>query len=520
MFWFIKNRPNLQGVVMERWGGVYHLFTTKAMHPEPERIWERTVHHAISSDLLRWENQPDVLGKGAEGAFDGFTLYDLHTIHDRGRSWLFYTGLDKPPPGQHQSIGLAISDDSRRWERHPANPILRCDPVFYEPSLPDEAIHQEKDRGRQWFRDPWVIRDPETGIFGMAVGARIRGGHPDTRGCVAWATSHDLLRWTPKAPIFAPGRFHTIECPCMFELDGHWHLVWLTHPGWGTPFTSTDPWQSAGGIFHAVSSSGLLGPYERPKEELVVGGSYATADGTRRMRTMVFRTVDGADGAIYGYYHLVTTPGFGDVVAPDDALGRTLASQYSVMPLPKPLVSMPDGGLGLGWSPLSEGMLDREVPLSMPLMPGWRGADGAWIGRHFTGRGALRMGELPDGGSIYAHIRFACGWRAGFELRSNGDGEGLEIVADRQRRCLTLARSCDGEEFIDRRSWSGKDEIELRVAFCGPSIEIYADGCLALHAVRYRERGTIWGLVTDHAEAQFDAISARPWQKGLRLTPE
>jgi beta-fructofuranosidase len=511
MFWTAPGTDDsLHGIVMGFFRGEYHLFTTKGIQT-PDGTKCRTVHHAVSKDLLSWNDLPDALGPGVPGAFDGYTLYDLHVIESNDKYYMFYTGLDIKGPGQQQAIGVAVSDDLITWVRHPRNPILTADPRWYERAIPDEATYQRKDNKRLWFRDPWVIRDPATGRFGMAVGARAQDAHPDLRGCIAWATSNDLINWTSSPPICSPQRFHTMECPVLFEHNGFHYLVYLTHPHWGTPHLTTDPHQRGGG-FYAVSRSGINGPYETPEDEILVGGSWmgSPSDGRETMRAMVIRTVTGADKVIYAHYHLYVTP------AQDDNTANTPYAQMlqtkQVMPIPKPLAFKPDGQMFLTYNPVLDRLTRPIAPPchSLPPSSDWKYDNGRYACKNYTGRSVLLFDTPFENGVYEVKVRILRGLRAGLVLRASSEtGPGWQIILDRQWECLTFGL-LDTAQPVDRRRWRAHTGwAKIRVVVLGPSVEIYCDDALMLHQVRYREYSGKLGLIVENAEALFEGINIR-----------
>ena len=59
------------------------------------------------------------------------------------------------------------------------------------------------------------------------VACRLRTGPKWRRGCIALATSPDLIRWSVEpSPLYAPVNTYCPECPELFELKGHWYLVY------------------------------------------------------------------------------------------------------------------------------------------------------------------------------------------------------------------------------------------------------------------------------------------------------
>lgn len=512
MFWHTPGSTGLHGVTITRINDEYHLFTTKG-----DDIARRTVQHSVSRDLLRWQSLPDALGVGRPGDFDGHTLYDLHVFAHAGTCYLFYTGLDIPMgPGQRQAVGLATSTDLIHWKRHANTPVLEGSPHYYEPFVPDHATYQEKDRRRQWFRDPWVYRDPVTGKFGMAIGARAAGEHPDVNGCFAWAESDDLIHWTPQPPLFCPRRFHTVECPVIFEQDGRTYLIWLTHPEWGTPLVTTDPWQRAGDLY-AFSDQGLHGPWRTPQDEILIGGAYdLPGKKVRRMRAMVARTITHPGPQNYVSYHLNAAPAPGDTA--DGSPWLAMAKAGTVMPLLKPLRTRPDGDIELGCNPVMDTLLDpHDTPDGVPA-PDWTRADAAWRGKNFSASSVQLLDATMQDGLFAAQIRLNRGLRAGLILRARDPkGPGLRVLLDQNLGCIEFGL-LDTPEPIDRRRWQPRGGwIDLRILAHGPSLEIYCDNKLMLSQIRYRETAGRIGLCIDQAEADFRALDLRTLKPGTPL---
>src|SRR5262249_28378440 len=135
---------HLGDVTLVRVGEEYHLFSEVSPFDHSSRV----VGHAVSRDLLHWEELPPAIGCGPAGSWDANNIFHMDVfVHDN--TWYMpYTGLDKGGPGQQQVIGMATSPDGIHWTKYTGNPILRADPKYYEPAIPREATYQEKDFGR------------------------------------------------------------------------------------------------------------------------------------------------------------------------------------------------------------------------------------------------------------------------------------------------------------------------------------------------------------------------------------
>jgi beta-fructofuranosidase len=476
-------------------GREYHLFsemTPIAGAPRPPGAPAsrgRVVGHAVSKDLFTWEELPPAISCGAPGEFDAFSIYHMDVFIHEGTWYMHYTGLDKYGPGEQEAIGLATSSDGIQWKKDPGNPVLRADPRFYEPAIPRQATYQQKDFGRLWFRDPCIVGNPPGAKFGMATIARDARQHPDLRGCIAWATSSDLVKWEPSPPIYSPGRFHTIETPSIIEHHGRHYLIFMTHPGWGTPFLTTDRYQNAGD-FYAVSEHGPTGPWQQPADEIVVAAY-------NQMRLGAQRIIKGVDGEFYLYGWLLMTPSGDDDKPKIDVSLR--------MPPPRRVRFFDDGRMQVVYNPQIE-RFAKAAPAgdATPLDPKhWRDGGGT-CGKHFTGRAIALLPNVHDNFIFSARVRFLRGHRAGLVARTDDKATtGWQIVADRRFGRIEFG-TLGAEQFIDARSWAPRDEVELKVIAMGESVEVYADDRLLIHNVRYREtRGRI-GYVVEHGEAVFN----------------
>lgn len=474
-----------------RVGEEYHLFSEMApLEVEPGSSGIRVVGHAVSRDLFHWEELPVALECGPAGSFDADNIYHMDVLIHEGTWFMFYTGLDIAGPGQRQAIGLATSPDGITWTKHPGNPVLRADPRWYEPSIPREATYQEKDFGRLWFRDPVVVRDRENDRWVMLVVARDASRHPDVRGCLALATSDDLLHWQPRPPVFSTGRFHTIETPSVFERDGRWYLIYMTHPGWGPPVQSSDPYQEAGD-FYAISDHGPAGPFRTPEDEVLIA---ATGE---RQRMGACRTVDGPDGERFLYGWLRMDARDGD--------GPARRRQLKVIPPPRRIRFTPYGQMRAGYYEAIERFCEPvEVDLTRAEGEGWW-RDAGLIGKDYGCRSIAPLPGVEGSAIASVRIRFERGDRAGLVLRAGSDGAGWQVTADRRFGRVEFGL-LDREGWLDARAWAPADKVTLTVIAYRESVEVYADDRLMLHQVRHREIEGRLGLFVERAEARFDRL--------------
>lgn len=162
--------------------------------------------HVSSADLVRWRHEPVALAPSLEEDKDGVWSGSAIEAPD-GRLLVFYTGhrwrngVDEAE-GNIQMQCLAVSDDAVHFEKQ--GPVV---------TGPEELLH---------FRDPKVwLQD---GVYYMVFGA----SSAQQRGQVWMYTSTDLATWTFDRIVFEDPDpdVYMLECPDMFELDGHWVITY------------------------------------------------------------------------------------------------------------------------------------------------------------------------------------------------------------------------------------------------------------------------------------------------------
>jgi len=157
--------------------------------------------------------------------------------------------------GPRPMLCTALSDRLRSWRRAREVPGLSPAAEWYQ-AEPDERAPTAAVWG-----DPFVLFDRRAHAYRLFLSARrARGGRPDTRGCVAMATSRDMVEWRVEPPAFAPGRHGWLGGPCVLEGEGRFHLLYHT------PAPNGAVW-----IRRAVSES-CAGPFDPPKDDILFAG--------------------------------------------------------------------------------------------------------------------------------------------------------------------------------------------------------------------------------------------------------
>ena len=181
--------------------GRYHAFFQH--HPD-STVWKAPLHwgHAVSDDLIHWEEQPIALYpdqpyENGGGCFSG------SAIEKDGKLYLMYTAVSK---GHQQTQCVAVTEDCIHFTKLPENPLIGQCP------LDPLSVH---------FRDPKVFQWKD-GTYRMVCGG---SDHQLTTSAVMLYKSEDLLHWEYVGPIFQTSEMGPVlECPDLFPLGDKWVL--------------------------------------------------------------------------------------------------------------------------------------------------------------------------------------------------------------------------------------------------------------------------------------------------------
>ncbi|WP_343685119.1 glycoside hydrolase family 32 protein [Asticcacaulis sp.] len=210
------NDPN--GMVYYK--GLYHLFYQH--YPEGNTWGPMSWGHAVSKDMVHWEDRPIALAPDQHGLiFSGSAVVDWNNTSGLGTKtnpplvaiYTYDNGELKKAglPGQSQGIAFSV-DDGKTWNKYEGNPVL-----------PPPASKPD-------FRDPKVIWHDasKSWVMALAVGDQTE-----------FYTSPDLKTWT-YASAFGRGigaHGGVWECPDLvpFKVKGtgetKWVLIQSLNPG-------------------------------------------------------------------------------------------------------------------------------------------------------------------------------------------------------------------------------------------------------------------------------------------------
>jgi beta-fructofuranosidase len=358
--------------------GVLSLFYLheERIEPKPGTPW-RVMR---TKDLLAYSETEVALSAGAHDAAD-FNAYTGSVVADEdGTHHLFYTGQNPRILGEDgqplQVVLHATSDDAMTtWQRHHERPIVA--PAGYESA--------------DW-RDPFVLRDEEAGLWRMLVTARHDNGPQRRRGVIAQLVSQDLVTWEPVEPFWDPRRYVAHECPEVFEWNGWYYLVY-------------SEFSDAFSTRYRMARS-LHGPWLEPEHDSLDGRAFYAAKSVEwNGRRLFFGWIASREGD-----HDEGPWQWAGTLAVLEARQR------------------PDGTLAFGFTDELLGSFTRVLPLDRTELPGALDARG----RH---RAVVLCDALPD--TFHASLRVRIdehGAECGVLLRTSPDGDVGYIIRLEPRR--------------------------------------------------------------------------------------
>ena len=170
--------------------------------------------HATTRDFVTWETHEPCFFIDLRG-WDHGHVFAPYVVTHGGKHWMFYTGV---ATDNTQRIGVATSTDLFHWERAGDRPVIR--PEEYGWAFCPTS-------GGAACRDPHVIA--HEGFWQMYYTAVTKDG----RGCVARASSRDLLAWKDEGIAYAFSGWNQCEsCNVQERDDGKWLLFFGGHHAW------------------------------------------------------------------------------------------------------------------------------------------------------------------------------------------------------------------------------------------------------------------------------------------------
>jgi len=441
------------------WDGTYHLFYIKDYRDEVKRGRGMSWHQVTTGDFFSFRDLGEAIPHGGEGEQDLY-VFTGSVMEDNGIFHIFYTGHNPSENWEpRQAIMHATSDDLVSWTKD-TDFLIQSDGARYEMD--------------DW-RDPYVFWNPDAGEFWMLVAARTRLGPSSRRGCLALLSSDDLVRWDALDPFWAPGLYHTHECPDLFRWGDLWYLVYST-------FTERF-------VTHYRMSESPSGPWRAPPNDTFDGRAFYAAktsgDGRRRFS--------------FGW----NPTRKGETDSGEWQWGGSLVVHE--------ILRHEDGSLGVRLPP-EIGSTFTAIPGDQPnpKMGNWEREGNRLTAHSMDGFSWCEVGKIPETCKISTRIHAEEGTRGcGLILRCDEDlGGYYQVRLEPVNRRFVFdrwPRPGDQPFMLERPLVEGRGAgVDLEVIIDGSIMEIYASGRAAMSARAYDHKEGHLGLFISEGSAAFE----------------
>lgn len=193
-FWFIKNGDTTHAFYLE--------YPDKNIMPDQSlRHSRQWVGHAVSKDLIHWEEQPTAL---KENPVRGIATGSCVRNGDQWNMLLTYKGFT-----------VAESDDLDHWN-------WKCQAEFPTELCSEWAGETFKFR---MLADPYIYPQKIDGWWYAAINSQIIGAPNETSGAQVMMRSKDLMTWETYKVICYPKCFERTETAQFWEKNNKWYLL-------------------------------------------------------------------------------------------------------------------------------------------------------------------------------------------------------------------------------------------------------------------------------------------------------
>ncbi len=503
---------NFHGKGMYQWDTWYciqndtneiHAFYLQDLRPGSTRtrFEADSLGHAVSYNLLDWEELPSAITPEPAGEIGDLTNWTGSTIEHNGTYYMFYTIRSSFGQGKEQQIGLAISGDMTDWKKYEGNPVITPDPRWYN-TTQNYSINGIVD-----CRDLMVVKhDIKPGYFGVYA-TRIPTKELPEGAVFAGAYSEDLIHWEQTPPVLQSkdNRYSIVEMPDLFEYEGKWYLTWLEDTSYGKREILGDIFLTSGTVY-AVSDR-IEGPYVEPEDNILIasmgfnGLSCRTVDFKGKkyvLYTMAERINENETKHTFGALSLPK-----EIQVIDGKLCACLATDLLEEKLRVYLIR-------------SEKTLEQIDFYNCHETPGkWSKAGKIIYGSIGTAWARYTFDVIADNFLYSADIIVTKGVAAGLLIRQGENKSGGVVLLDYERQMLMFC-TVPRFQIVDMRKLKLTYGRTYRIQVIGNDkfIEVYMNSVLILQFVWYFASEGRFGLLLDRAEGNFREIYARELDLG------
>ena len=177
--------------------------------------------HATTKDFIHWDTFEPCFYIDTNG-WDNGHVFAPYVIEASEKYWMFYTGVSID---NTQRIGVATSENLFDWKRIMNQPIIQ----------PDEY---------DWAFCPTTkgaaCRDPHVCLWGDEYSLYYTAVTKEGKGCIARASSTNLLDWKDEGPVYVSEKLDHPESSNVQKLDEKYLLFYGGHYDWSYVI-SNDP---------------------------------------------------------------------------------------------------------------------------------------------------------------------------------------------------------------------------------------------------------------------------------------
>lgn len=191
-----------------------------------DRRWKNNdfykhVGHAVSTDLLHWQDQGSALC-ALSGTWNDRHIATGSVAKYDGRWWMVFTGRGTKGDG----VGLAVSDNLTSWQSAQDKPLFALMNTFGTNAQSGIFSSLWQGETKRWtgISDPYLVPEPQDGWFLMVLCSRVLDVSLAESGCLTLLRSRDLRHWEQPVILAWPRCFERMETPQLWQHTGQWHL--------------------------------------------------------------------------------------------------------------------------------------------------------------------------------------------------------------------------------------------------------------------------------------------------------
>jgi hypothetical protein len=177
--------------------------------------------HATTKDFVQWETHEPCFYIDIN-SWDNGHVFAPYVVKAFDKFWMFYTGVSID---NTQRIGVATSENLFDWKRVQKKPVIRPEEYAWAFCPTEKGA---------------PCRDPHVCLWGEKFSLYYTAVTKEGKGCVARASSKNLLNWDDEGPVFISDKLNHPESSNVQKLRDKYLLFFGGHYDWSY-VVSSDP---------------------------------------------------------------------------------------------------------------------------------------------------------------------------------------------------------------------------------------------------------------------------------------